>query len=215
MCFSRLLWFESYILVVHRSQLHLTFFHCQRRDTPSSGLMCLWPCRRSLVRFFHPPQESDRHPSLKGAWKSWWRVLLGDKMAYSCRGFIGSTPSECQSPTRFGNPETFIFPTGIRVGGIWRSWKNTFNGVCQSSCLSKQRPGNNTFPVDVVKKLGNFSFNKTGEFLGNPSWKLTYPFPKVRDVFSPPEFCYTFFCLCWPSESVEIQTRYLEDTFFF
>ena len=52
-CFSRLVSVAS------------DLFHCRRRDTPSSGLMCLWPCRRRaprsrgkiLVRFLHLPKS--------------------------------------------------------------------------------------------------------------------------------------------------------------
>ena len=109
--------------------------------------------------------------------------------------------------TRFFDIPKPSFPTGILVGGIdvplpwWRSWKNTFNGVCQSSCLSKPRPGKHIFPVDIMegivsKKLGDV-------FGGNPlleTNKLTYPLPKgweFRLTFGVPEIQTgkdTFFC---------------------
>ena len=85
--------------------------------------------------------------------------------------------------TRFFTSLSLHFPLASWFGGIdvslpwWRSWKNTFNGVCQSSCLSKQRPGKQIYFSGGRhgRDPGNFSLKKNwGSFFGgNPLLETT------------------------------------------
>lgn len=133
-CFSRLVSVAS------------DLFHCQRRDTPSSGLMCLWPCRRRaprsrcniLVRFLHLPKSlidtlllNVLGKMMKGSfgWQNgneiWFssnlerKSCLGAWICRTIRRYIGSTPySECQSPPGFLTSLSLHFPLASWLGGL-------------------------------------------------------------------------------------------------
>lgn len=151
---------------------------------------------------FTPPQKSNRHSPLKRAWKNdegffwmtkWqWNLVFKqhgeEKLPWRMDLSNDTTihwiyPLRMPVATRFFTSLSLHFPLASWFGGIdvslpwWRSWKNTFNGVCQSSCLSKQRPGKQIYFSGGRHRRdpGNFSLKKNwGSFFGgNPLLETT------------------------------------------